>query len=58
MKKLNTNEAMKINGGGVTVGAVLGAMGLIYGGIEACIWAAKTGYSWGTSIGKKIFGRR
>ena len=57
MKKLNANEAMKINGGAFFVDT-LAAMGAIYGAYEACAWAAKTGYGWGTAIGKKIFGRR
>lgn len=57
MKNITNSESVRsINGGGgVTVGAVMGAMGLIYGAYEACSWAAKTGYSWGTAIGRKIF---
>ena len=57
MKNITHSESVRnINGGGgVTVGAVMGAMGLIYGAYEACSWAAKTGYSWGTAIGCKIF---
>ena len=57
MKNITHSESVRsINGGGsVTVGAVMGAMGLIYGAYEACSWAAKTGYSWGTAIGRKIF---
>ena len=49
---MNTNETRTVNGGGVTIGAVMGAMGLIYGTVEACKWA----WGLGQKIGKKICG--
>ncbi len=52
---MNTNETRTISGGGVTVGAVLGAMGLIYGTVEACKWAWDTGAWLGNKIGSALF---
>lgn len=55
MKNITNSESVRnINGGaGVTVGAVLGAMGLIYGAAEACIGAWNAG-QW---LAKKICGK-
>ena len=48
----NTEITRTTNGGSVTFSAVLGAMGLIYGAVEACKWAWKHGQD----IGNKICG--
>ena len=55
MKKITSISTLRKYNGGVGFVEVAGAMGLIYGAIEACSWAAKTGYGWGTAIGRKLF---
>ena len=56
MKNITNSESIRnINGGGTKVSSVMDAMGVIYGAYEACVWVVKTGYRWGTAIGRWLF---